>query len=239
MSNTKFWKDDLPAGYYDQILVSGLKLNKGIQFGWHHLTFSKLLEHIENFENHLDFACGPGTFIGQYVKNSSVGVDISPKQINYASKKYKKYGEFIYLDNFDYKNYPNKFNIVTVVGLLEFINEAETAKLLENLYSICKPGGKVIFTTPNYSFSFKILQFLANIFFPVSYEGQTISKYNKKNLRMLSTISQFKDFKVTKILNFFVFLSFFNFSIARHLENLVAKITKNKLGNLFLIEFTK
>ena len=33
---------------------------------------------------HLDFACGPGTFIGNYLSLDSIGVDISVKQINFA-----------------------------------------------------------------------------------------------------------------------------------------------------------
>ena len=47
---------------------------------------------------HLDYACGPGTFIGNYKLNNSIGVDISLKQINFANEKYFDKGDFFILD---------------------------------------------------------------------------------------------------------------------------------------------
>ena len=50
------------------------------------------LDEVKTFckENnvHLDYACGPGTFIGKYVKKNSLGIDLSKDQIEYASDKY-------------------------------------------------------------------------------------------------------------------------------------------------------
>ena len=47
-------------------------------------------EKIEKNQIHLDFACGPGTFIREYLNNSSTGVDVSEKQIEYAKSLIKK-----------------------------------------------------------------------------------------------------------------------------------------------------
>ena len=81
-----FWEKTLPTGYYDNILTKGLKKNRGIQANWHNLTFLAVKESLNGCSNHLDYACGPGTFIGKYFSNTSKGVDISQKQIDYAVK---------------------------------------------------------------------------------------------------------------------------------------------------------
>ena len=107
------------------------------------------------------------------------------------------------------------------------------------MYTICKPGGKVILTTPNYSITFKALQFVANKLLPVSYEGQVITKYNSINIKKDFLDNKFSSYSVKKILNFAVFLSIVNTSLAFSLESKIEKITKNNLGNLFLLEFTK
>jgi 2-polyprenyl-3-methyl-5-hydroxy-6-metoxy-1,4-benzoquinol methylase len=238
MDTSEFWNDELPVGYYDKIF-SQEKSASNLSNAWHKLTFKKLASFLEDKNNHLDFACGPGTFIGNFKTNQSLGVDISEKQINYAQEKYGNVANFQTLKEFNFSDYENKFDIITVIGLLEFIDIEDTNKLINNLYTICKPGGKVIFTTPNYSMTFKALQFVANVFFPVSYEGQTITKYNTKNIRNNFLDTKFSNMKVKKILNFGIFLSIINFSVASSLEDKIEKLTKNNLGNLFLLEFTK
>lgn len=239
VNSSKFWNEELSEGFYDLIFKEGSLKNRGFKFGWHNLTFLKLSKLVNKNKTHLDFACGPGTFIGNYLEANSIGVDISQKQINYAIKEYGNNSEFMTLASFNYEKYRNNFDIITVVGLLEFINLSETEELLDNLYKICKPGGKVIFTTPNYTTTFKTLQYVANIIFPVSYEGQTISKYNHKSINTLFRISKFENYSFKKILNFGVFFSFISFSLAYFLEEKISKLSGNRLGNLLLVEFIK
>ena len=83
----KFWESTVPEGYYDDILISGLERRKGIQPNWHNITFLEVANYVEEDFKHLDYACGPGTFIGKYLVNKSTGVDISADQINFANKK--------------------------------------------------------------------------------------------------------------------------------------------------------
>ena len=40
-----FWKN-LDAGYYDKILTSGLEQNRGLQAGWHNITFTTITSKI-------------------------------------------------------------------------------------------------------------------------------------------------------------------------------------------------
>ena len=83
-----FWTDILEPGYYDKVLLNGLNKKRGIQANWHNLTFTYISQFLNPGKKHLDYACGPGTLIGNYSFSESVGVDISDKQINFAKKKY-------------------------------------------------------------------------------------------------------------------------------------------------------
>ena len=84
----KFWDDELPASYYDDNLISGLNKNRGIQANWHNITFQKVKSLMPQTGKLLDYACGPGSLIGNYLNLDSVGVDISINQINVANSKY-------------------------------------------------------------------------------------------------------------------------------------------------------
>ena len=90
-----FWEKTIDAGYYDRILEEGIYRGRGIQPNWHHSTFTFVKKFIKKEDKHLDFACGPGTFIGKYSTGESIGVDISKKQIEYAINKYGHTGNFV------------------------------------------------------------------------------------------------------------------------------------------------
>ena len=84
MSN--FWDEQFPHDYYDKNLLKGLSINRGLQSNWHNITFLLVKKNIKTNANHLDYACGPGSFIGLYLENNCIGVDISKKQIEYAKE---------------------------------------------------------------------------------------------------------------------------------------------------------
>ena len=68
----QFWDSALPQNYYDKVVVDGLNNGRGIQANWHNITFSKICKLISDSGPHLDYACGPGTFIGNYLNKGSV-----------------------------------------------------------------------------------------------------------------------------------------------------------------------
>ena len=90
--------------------------------------------------NHLDYACGPGTLVGLFSQTKSIGVDISEKQIKFANKNYSHKGEFKLVNNFDFSKILNKFDVVTVLGLLEFLNEDEIIDLISKLIKHLNQG---------------------------------------------------------------------------------------------------
>ena len=81
---SEFWNNKIKPGYYDLALKSGRLSDKSPQAAWHNKTFTKISNFINNEDYLLDYACGPGTFTGQYLdlKKNPLCVDISEKQIN-------------------------------------------------------------------------------------------------------------------------------------------------------------
>jgi len=228
----EFWESNLPVGYYDKVLTSGLKKNKGIQANWHNLTFSKVRQYIERDDLHLDYACGPGTFIGNYKLNNSTGVDISLKQIDFANEKYFDKGDFFILDEMPLNL--KKFDSITIVGLLEFLNEKESIDILNYLYSILNTNGKLILTTPNYSIFMHMLEKILNTFGPINYKNQHINRLNRKKLNNIIRQTNFEKAKIMKIVNVSVFLSFISISFANKFDIIIEKLFQNKFGFILL-----
>ena len=155
---SEFWSQKFETGYYDKILQNGLIKNRGLQPGWHNITFLKLKKYVLLESVHLDYACGPGTFIGAYIKNDSIGIDLSKNQISYAKDKYGKYGKFFSISDSDISNYKNHFDVITIAGLLEFLTIKDAIQLISNLQKSLKKDGRIILTTPNYGGFFSVLQ---------------------------------------------------------------------------------
>lgn len=232
-----FWEDKLESGYYDKLLLNGKSRNRGIQAAWHDITFNTVSKLIKEDDIHLDFACGPGTFIGNYVKGkSSLGVDISLNQIQYANKKYE--GKFLKLDDFDFKKYDNYFDKITILGLIEFLSLEEIDDLIKKMRSMLKKNGEIIITTPNFVGLMNILAFLSSYLGPVNYLNQWKTKFNK-NKFLRSIDIQVEEINIKKHLNLGIIISYFNLDFGRKLSELISKISKYNLGWILLIKIKK
>ena len=122
-----------------------------------------------------------GTFIGNFSEANSVGVDLAKKQINYARENYSGKFEFYDLLEFESKFESDKFDLITVLGLFEFLSHEDMIKTLNILYDKLKPNGKLIFTTPNFNnLQFRILLIILNIVSNTGYRDQHINKLNKR-----------------------------------------------------------
>ncbi len=234
-----FWDKVLPADYYDRVLNNGLAKNRGIQSNWHNITFLKVKSRMNLEGRHLDFACGPGTFIGSYLSLDSIGVDISKNQIDFAVNNYSSKGKFYKLDNFNFDDFQNKFDVITVIGLLEYLDEKEFDSLMIKLYGITKKGGKILFTTPNYKSFMFYLEKIANIVSTVNYTATHKTRYNYKLLHKRFNNLPFGEFEIIKFLNLGIFFSIFSLDIGKAVTSLIEKIFQNKIGYLFLVELKK
>ena len=231
----EFWTEELEPGYYDLKFTKGFKSRRGVQSFWHLRTFKKMVEYLRPDINHLDYACGPGTFIGIYSFGNSLGVDISEKQIDYAKLNYGDNGKFDTLENF--LNYEKKdsYDLITIMGLLEFISDEEILRLNEQLLKMLKKGGKLVYTTPNFRGLMFFLEIALNFFGQVNYSGEHVNKFSRKKLKNLFDNST-KSYKIKNFINISLFFSIFNHTVALKVENIVDKLFRSRFGSLMLIE---
>lgn len=231
-----FWESELEAGYYDKVLEEGLKKNKGIQANWHNITQLYVRKYIKNDSNHLDYACGPGTLIGKYTQANSLGVDIAKLQIDYAIQKYGEHGTFLTTRQFEFGKYNNYFDVVTILGLIEFLSVSEIKGLLTKINTILKPGGKLILTTPN----FRSLIFpLSDKLGLVNWSGEHKTKLDAKSAVNLLNYKDFKIIQINKILNIGMLVSFINIKFGTFVEKIIQKLTRGSFGFVLIIELEK
>ncbi len=239
--NYDFWNNKLPKGFYDEIFIKGKNNKANLQSSWHNLTFLKVKEYFDESYNHLDYACGPGTFIGNYTNCNSIGFDISHNQIDYANEKYKTSRSIFTTSKSDILK-KGPFDIITALGLIEFLSIDEFEEELKFLLDNLKPNGKILLTTPNYGGFMPVLESLSNIFNTVSYNEVKETNYTSKKLKKLmeKTFSDLNlNYKIKKILNFGIIMSIFNNSLGMKIEQFIEKTFVNNLGFLFLIEISK
>jgi len=233
--NKSFWHQDIEPGYYDKIIQLGLEKNKGLQSNWHNCTYKKVLDLINNSSNNLDFACGSGTFIGRYLQSKATGVDIALEQVNYARSKFKD-KNFFSVEEFNNLNTEEKFETITVLGLIEFLTVNEFLVILKQLRELLDKNGKIVLTTPNYSILFNVIQKLSIFFGVNNYSEVTVSKFTKKKITNILKRSEFEKIEVKKIVNFGIFFSIFSHNLGLKIEKLIEKYFSNYFGFILLIE---
>tara|TARA_B100001996_G_scaffold356656_1_gene320089 strand:- start:44 stop:763 length:720 start_codon:yes stop_codon:yes gene_type:complete len=235
----EFWNENLKIGYYDKIVKSGLNSKRGIQSFWHTTTLNNVSKFLKKDMLHLDYACGPGTLIGLYSEANSTGIDLSENQIIYANKNYGDKGNFYSLDNFDIQEHNTQYEIITILGLIEFLNHDEIKDLINKLEECLVAGGKIVLTTPNFGGFMKILEKLLNRFGSVDYSKEHVNKFNTSSLKKLNNNFMNFESEIFKFMNFSIFLSFFSHRFATFIEKIISKLFKNYFGALFMTILTK
>lgn len=231
--NEKFW-NDLQPGHYDISFHKG-KLDNSIKFVWHYLTFIKQQKFLTSKDNHLDYACGPGTLIGLFSESLSFGYDPSKSQIKYANSKYNDKNKK-FSSNYEDIYIQNKFNVVTINGLFEYLSIEEIKQLLIELNDCFDDNCKLIITTPNYGGFFRIIEYLSTVFKIIDYKDVNKSRFNKDSIKEVFKEDIYKVVSVKKILNVGVLLAPFSASFAIKLEKFIEKIFNNKFGFLIMAE---
>ncbi len=234
-----FWNDNMPPGYYDKILKDGLQKSRGIQANWHNITFTKIQKLIHPNDKHLDYACGPGTFIGLYLYKNSQGVDISDGQIQFAKNNYGDKGKFMTVTEFLDSNEDKKYDKITVLGLLEFLEDEDSSEILKNLYNRLNKNGQLLLTTPNYRSFMYILEKILNRFGEVGYKNQHINRFTVPSVKKYMNDSNFQNIKVSKFLNFGIVFSILSINFGQNIEKMIERIFNGFFGYLLLIKITK
>jgi len=102
----------------------------------------------------LDFGCGMGHFL-YFLKKMSysnfIGIDISPQQVDFVRKYITN--NVILADGFDFlKESLRKgdyFDIIVLNDVIEHIPKVKIPELLQLMFNVLKPGGKVFIKTDN------------------------------------------------------------------------------------------
>lgn len=98
----------------------------------------------------LDVGCGDGElmrFVHAYIPTwSKSGIDVTPKAISFAQQDSPNM-KFQVGNIYEIPFPENSFDIVFCGETLEHLDAPEAA--IEQLFKVCKPGGRVVISTPN------------------------------------------------------------------------------------------
>ncbi|MGY4706904.1 class I SAM-dependent methyltransferase [Candidatus Bipolaricaulota sp. J31] len=99
----------------------------------------------------LDIGCGYGSFLYFLQKEgyvNTVGIDISPEQVEIADKLGVKgiiQGDFMAF----LKEHPDEFDLITALDVIEHFHKSEILSILRAIHQALKPGGIFVMRSPN------------------------------------------------------------------------------------------
>lgn len=159
---------------------------------WHREKFREVINSIpQNVDEVLDIGCAAGslTYLAASLRPNLhiTGVDVSSAQIDFANSVIvpeAKNSTFLLIAP-DHLPFPdNSFQAVTSIELIEHLSEAENARLIAEVFRVLCPGGTWLVTTPNYHSLWPILEWALNLWSPVKYNEQHLTRFHKKSLSM-------------------------------------------------------
>lgn len=90
----------------------------------------------------LDVACGPGTNTAHFLHTDYVGVDLNPRYVEYARRRFGK--EFVAADVADgLPSLHGRFDFVLVNSFFHHVDDADARRILSALRAFVAPGGHV------------------------------------------------------------------------------------------------
>ena len=231
--------DNISGPYYDDIF----HLNRGVQSKWHHLKFARFNKEIPVNSIHLDVGCGPGTFIGT-LKNKcfSTGVDILPEFLNIAKARYKtERNNFLQISkkapklNFE----DNTFDVITCIEVIEHIEKNEGEELLQEMWRVLRPGGRLLLSTPNYNSAWPLIELLVNHLGKISYKHQHIVKFNRNSLcKTLESLGS-AHIRINSYMFLAPFIAFLDWSASDWVQKLEPSWLVSRFGLLLFAECVK
>lgn len=202
MKVQNFDYDDIPPGYYHEVLTSG---SNGHQF-WHRQKFNLVAQTLRQpIGTLLDVGCGPGSFffvlqeMGIQI-DRRIGSDLCDKQVAYAQQLLQDI-EWISADAAKLPFEDNTLDAITMIEVLEHFPPEREALVLKEFLRVLQPGGQLVMTTPNYRSHWPLIEWLWERMSPVKYGDQHL---NKKNLSSLESCVSDAGFQVTSTSSFFV-----------------------------------
>ena len=101
---------------------------------------------LKNEDHILEVGCGWGGFMEYAARNGFkvTGVTISKEQYEFAKKRLSKFGNLAKVKLQDYRDIDGKYNHIVSIEMFEALGEKYWKKYFKMLFSILKPGGKLI-----------------------------------------------------------------------------------------------
>jgi len=133
-------KEEIAVQDYVSELYEKNRYKKPYSFAYHKWWAEKMLSSVKLREPILDNGCGPG-FMAQFLASYDVvGIDISPKMVKLAQKRYSKViqGDSQHLPFKD-----DSFMTVINKGVLHHLEDPQ--KAVEEISRVLKPGGQAVF----------------------------------------------------------------------------------------------
>jgi SAM-dependent methyltransferase len=233
--------NSIPPGYYFGAMLKG----KPPQRFWHEEKFREVIDSIPQDSGVvLDIGCAAGslTYLAASLRPNLhiTGVDVSSAQIDFANSTIApmaKNATFLSISP-DRLPFPDSsFQAVTCVELIEHLNNSENARLMAEVFRVLRPGGTWIVTTPNYHSLWPLLELALNLWSPVKYNEQHLTRFHKRSLRLHLENA---GWKVELLRTFFVlspFLAWISQGIAGSLHSLEKRLALP--GSLLLAKVRK
>ena len=101
---------------------------------------------LKNGDHILEVGCGWGGFMEYAARNvfKVTGGTISKEQYEFAKKRLSKFGNLAKVKLQDYRDIDGKYNHIVSIEMFEALGEKYWKKYFKMLFSILKPGGKLI-----------------------------------------------------------------------------------------------
>lgn len=144
----------------------------------------KVVDERNSTELVLDVGCGTGDIVCELAKKgiNAIGVDFAKEMIDIAKENAQKLNlekaKFECCSIFDYHFEPNKYDVISANGFIEYISYEELNKFLEISLKTLKSGGSLVLGSRNRLF---------NIFSLNKFTEEEISE-NNINLMLLEAI---------------------------------------------------
>jgi SAM-dependent methyltransferase len=87
----------------------------------------------------LDVGCGPGTSAPYFEHCDYTGIDINPKYVEFARRRYR--GAFVVGDVTELRDQGERYDFILVNSVLHHLSDAETRGLLATLRAMVSDGG--------------------------------------------------------------------------------------------------
>lgn len=226
------YEKGIPAGFYDKVYRQKI----GIRYCWHDFKFRTVTALLGRPRRVLDIGCGPGTFIGNYLPGvEALGLDISAAQVDYATRTYgSATHRFSIRSPGSLLESGERFDVVTVIELIELVAPAAAIHLLSEARALLAPDGLLVVTTPNYRSLWPLIELGVNAVSPVTYVEQHINKYCRSLLGEHLAAAGYRDVSISTAVGLAPFAAVLGLGTANALHGLEARLKCLGAGNLLL-----